>query len=91
MPHVNRVAGVLLVLAGLYVAYYGVYELRLAHTDADPDDPVVEAAAGLQAALADCLTAIGPWPLVGGLGVLTLSAVTVARRRRNRRPVPDRG
>lgn len=91
MPHVNRAAGGLLVIAGLYVAYYGVYELRLAHTDASPEDPLVEAAADVQSAIADGLAAIGPWPLAGALVVLTLGAVLVARRRRNRRPVPDRG
>ena len=29
LPFVNRISGALLVLVGLYVAYYGVYELRL--------------------------------------------------------------
>lgn len=29
LPHINRISGVLLVLAGLYVTYYGWYELRV--------------------------------------------------------------
>ena len=29
LPYVNRISGVLLVIVGLYVGYYGVYELRL--------------------------------------------------------------
>ena len=29
LPHINRISGVLLVIAGLYVAYYGWYELRV--------------------------------------------------------------
>lgn len=29
LPHINRVSGVLLVVAGLYVVYYGWYELRV--------------------------------------------------------------
>ena len=29
LPYINRISGVLLVLAGLYVAYYGWYELRV--------------------------------------------------------------
>ena len=29
LPHINRIAGVLLILAGLYVSYYGWYELRV--------------------------------------------------------------
>jgi cytochrome c-type biogenesis protein len=33
LPHVSRAAGVLLVLAGAYVAYYGWYELRVQRGD----------------------------------------------------------
>ena len=40
LPHVSRIGGALLVLVGAYVAYYGVYELRLFFGDADPADPV---------------------------------------------------
>jgi hypothetical protein len=29
LPYINRISGVLLVLAGLYVAYYGWYELQV--------------------------------------------------------------
>jgi len=29
LPHINRISGALLVLAGLYVVYYGWYELRV--------------------------------------------------------------
>jgi hypothetical protein len=29
LPYINRISGVLLVLAGLYVTYYGWYELRV--------------------------------------------------------------
>ena len=29
LPFVNRIGGALLVLVGLYVAYYGSYEVRL--------------------------------------------------------------
>ena len=37
VPFVNRISGALLVLVGLYVAYYGVYELRLfSATAAEP-------------------------------------------------------
>ena len=35
MPYVNRISGVLLVVAGAYVVYYGVYELRLAQGEDD--------------------------------------------------------
>ena len=36
LPFVNRIGGALLVLVGLYVGYYGLYELRLLNTDANP-------------------------------------------------------
>ena len=29
LPYVNRISGVVLVVVGLYVGYYGVYEMRL--------------------------------------------------------------
>ena len=41
LPYVNRVAGALLVLVGLYVGYYGVYELRLYFGGGSAQDPVV--------------------------------------------------
>jgi len=53
LPHVSRLGGVLLVLVGLYVAYYGVYELRLFLGGADPADPVVDAAGRLQGLLVE--------------------------------------
>jgi hypothetical protein len=77
LPFVNRISGLLLVLVGLYVGYYGLYELRLlnagAHTD--PQDAVITAAGRLQGALAGWVYQHGAWPwavamvalLVGGL------------------------
>ena len=49
-PKVMRVVGVLLLLAGLYVAYYGWWDLRVIN-GGDPSDPVIEAALGVQRAL----------------------------------------
>ncbi|RAS67186.1 cytochrome c biogenesis protein CcdA [Lentzea atacamensis] len=81
LPHVSRLGGVLLVLVGLYVAYYGVYELRLFLGDADAADPVVDAAGRLQGLLVDWFTAIGPVPFVIVLGALLAGAVLLIRRR----------
>jgi cytochrome c-type biogenesis protein len=39
LPYVNRVAGVLLVLAGAYMAYYGWYEIQVRDTGTDPGGP----------------------------------------------------
>ena len=49
LPFVNRIGGALLVLVGLYVGYYGLYELRLfSATRANPPDAVITAAGRLQ-------------------------------------------
>ena len=81
LPHVSRLGGVLLVLVGAYVAYYGVYELRLFFGDGDPADPVVAAAGRLQGLFVDLFTTIGPVPFVVVLAVLVAGSVVLVRRR----------
>jgi cytochrome c-type biogenesis protein len=80
LPYVGRISGVLLVATGGYVAYYGVYELRLYHADGNPVDPIVDAAATLQGWLSDWLRTIGPSWLAVVLVVL-VGGFLVARRR----------
>jgi cytochrome c biogenesis protein CcdA len=41
LPKMNFFAGVFLVIAGAYVAYYGYYEVRLFFFDGPVDDPVI--------------------------------------------------
>lgn len=84
LPYVNRVSGLILVVVGLYVGYYGVYEIRLFTAGGSADDPVISAAGRLQRALAGWVYQHGAWPwlLVGGL--LLVAAVVVAWTRRNR-------
>jgi cytochrome c-type biogenesis protein len=82
LPHISRIGGALLVLVGLYVTYYGIYELRLFLGDGDPVDPVVGAAGTLQSALVGWLTAIGPLPPLILLVALPAGAAVLARRRR---------
>jgi cytochrome c-type biogenesis protein len=62
---VPRLGGAMLLASGLYVAYYGWYELRLA-ADARRagQDPVVAAAGDVQRWLSDLVGAVGPVPLV---------------------------
>jgi cytochrome c-type biogenesis protein len=81
LPYVNPAGGVLLIIVGAYVAYYGVYELRLFFTHADPHDPVIEAAAAIQQALSGWLSDTGVWPLIAALVVLVLGAVLLGKRR----------
>lgn len=83
LPHISRIGGALLVLVGLYVTYYGIYELRLFLGGADPADPVVDAAGVVQNALVNWLTAVGPVPPLLLLLALLAGATLLVRRRRS--------
>src|SRR6516162_11885133 len=85
LPFVNRISGVLLVLVGLYVAYYGVYELRLFAGRVNPRDAVIMSAGRLQGALAGWVHQHGVLPWVVALVVLVAGAFAGARYRRARR------
>ena len=85
---VPRVSGLLLLLAGLYVAYYGWWELRVL-AGGDPDDPVMMAAATVQRTLVDAVRAVG----AGGwlvLGALLVVAVVLGRWRGAQAPAGGR-
>ncbi|QZY29550.1 cytochrome c biogenesis CcdA family protein [Nocardioides coralli] len=56
---VPRVAGVLLLVVGAYVAWYGAWELRVLGGD-DPADPVIDLAARIQRTLAEWVDALAP-------------------------------
>ncbi len=87
LPYINRIAGVVVLLTGLYVTYYGVYEIRLFFGGGDAADPVVEGAAVVQGWLARGVDALGAGPLLGALAALIgVGAVWQVRRRRS--PVP---
>lgn len=75
LPFINRISGVLLVLVGLYVAYYGGYELRLLGANANPRDAVITAAGRVQGALAGWVHQHGIWPWV--MALLALSVVVI--------------
>lgn len=83
LPHINRISGVILVVVGLYVGYYGFYEIRLFTANGSAEDPVVSAAGRIQRALAGWVYTHGAWPWLLALGVLIAAAAAVwARRRR---------
>jgi cytochrome c biogenesis protein CcdA len=84
LPYANRISGALVLLVGLYVAYYGLYEIRLFETDGDPADPVIAAAGRLQGTLAAWVHDIGPWPWVVLLVVLVVATFTWNRQRAGR-------
>ena len=74
LPVINRIGGVIVIVVGLYVAYYGSYELRLFHFGGDPDDALVAAAGSVQAALAGWVQVHGGWPWMVALAALVMAA-----------------
>jgi cytochrome c biogenesis protein CcdA len=85
LPYVNRIGGAILVLAGLYVAYYGVYELLLFHADGNVEDPIVDAFGRLQTVIAGWVDQIGPLAIVIALGALIALGWIGTRAARARR------
>ena len=84
---VPRLGGAILLLSGLYVAYYGWYELRLARDlRYAGHDPVVAFAGRMQQWLAGLVEAVGALPFALLLAVLVLGScglgLGVARRAR---------
>ncbi|GFG72223.1 cytochrome c biogenesis CcdA family protein [Mycolicibacter senuensis] len=82
LPYVGRIAGVIVLLTGLYVTYYGYYEIRLYFAGAEADDPVIHAAGAVQSWLADRVDALGVWPLLGAAAVLISVSIVSIRRTR---------
>jgi cytochrome c biogenesis protein CcdA len=80
VPYVNRISGALLVIVGLYVGYYGLYEIRLFTGNGNPVDPVVAAAGRVQGAIAGWVHQHGAWPWLVALAVLTIAALGAAWR-----------
>ena len=80
MPYVNRISGVLLVVVGLYVAYYGLYEVRLFTANGSPNDSVVAAAGRLQGTIAGWVHRHGAWPWLAVLAVLLVAVLAAAWR-----------
>lgn len=84
LPHVGRIAGVIVLLTGLYVTYYGYYEIRLYFSGGDAHDPVIGAVGAVQSWFADRVDELGAWPMLGAIVVLAAVALgwrAVARRR----------
>lgn len=80
VPYVNRISGAVLVAVGLYVGYYGLYEIRLFTGDGNPVDPVIAAAGRVQGAIAGWVHQHGAWPWLVALSVLTIAVLGTAWR-----------
>ncbi|MET9133612.1 cytochrome c biogenesis CcdA family protein [Streptomyces antibioticus] len=80
-----RLGGGLLLLVGVYVAYYGWYEIR-ALRDPTTTDPVIDTVAGVQRAVADTLDTTGPTVIAVLFALLLLATLVIRRRRRTSRP-----
>lgn len=77
---VPRLGGAVLIVTGTYVAYYGVYELRLVRDlRASGRDPVINLGSDLQHRLAGLVAALGAGWLVAMLAALLLAGVLVSR------------
>lgn len=81
LPYVNRIGGIVLVAVGLYVSYYGRYEIRLFSAQGKAADPVIGAAGRPQRWLAGWVYQSNPWTWVAALAVLVVVSVLVRLRR----------
>ena len=77
LPYVNRVAGALLVLAGLYLAHYGWYERRVRAGDGGDGSPAVDTVTGWSTDIGAWVNDVGATRL-GLLLALALAAVLTA-------------
>ncbi|MGI9126424.1 MAG: cytochrome c biogenesis CcdA family protein, partial [Mycobacterium sp.] len=84
LPYVNRIGGAILVLVGLYVAYYGWFELRL-FAGGDAADPVIAAAGRVQGRLAGWVYQHGAWPWLLAMTLLVVAASAWWWKRRRSR------
>jgi cytochrome c biogenesis protein CcdA len=74
VPYLNRISGALLIVVGVYVGYYGLYEIRLFSGNGNPEDPVIAAAGRAQGAIAGWVHQHGALPWLVGVAVLILAA-----------------
>ncbi|MFI6742434.1 cytochrome c biogenesis CcdA family protein [Nonomuraea sp. NPDC050451] len=84
LPYVSRASGGLLTLAGLYVVYYGWYELRV-FAGGSTDDPIVSTATAVQATISGWLAGLGTGWIVVALALLVIGALALRKARRRDR------
>lgn len=89
LPKMNLVAGVLLVIAGAYVAYYGWYEVRLFNGSGNVDDPIIDAASDVQTWLLRFVPSVDNAPWYAAIGVALFAVAGFWAYRRSRKPGDD--
>ena len=80
LPHVNKISGVMLVLAGIYLTIYGWWEIQVLDTG-DPNpfaDSIVGRFEDLQSRVTTWVTDVGAGRLALGLTVLMVGILTWA-------------
>lgn len=85
-PTITRLSGILLLIAGAYVAWYGWFEIRVL-AGAATDDPIIDAGLRIQGALAQWVSGLGAGPVLVTAAILALGLVAfvaLSRRRRVR-------
>jgi cytochrome c biogenesis protein CcdA len=85
LPYVNRIGGALLVVVGLYVGYYGLYEVRLFSARGNPSDSVIAGVGRVQGVLVGWVHRHGAGPWVLAFAVLMAGMLATAWYRQHRR------
>lgn len=85
LPYVQRVSGVIMALMGLYLLWYGIYEIRLLHRGESGGRGPVGLVTGWSADVSDRLTRIDPLQAGLVLALVACSVVLVALLRTGRR------
>lgn len=83
-PAVSRASGLLLLVAGAYVAYYGWYEIRLLR-GRSASDPIINEAGRLQRWIAGGLDSLGSPSLAAIFAVLLVAGVITGVRARKKK------
>jgi len=86
LPYVTRASGLLLVVAGAYLAHYGWYERRVLAGDGGDGSPAVDVVTGWSGTIAGWVTDVGPTRLglLLALGLATVLTATFGVRSRRR-------
>ena len=90
VPYVNRIAAALLVLAGMYVTYYGWYELRLAGGETSGGG-LARLMSDLQSSITRWVNDVGAGRIGLVLGAVVVATVVLAFGVRSYRRQPDPG